>query len=245
MHIHVDLLPETHGSSAHYRDVVIMIDVLRSCTVAPILFDQGLSKLYLSQSLKQARSLASEHNHLLLGERFGLPPEGFNYGNSPLEFQDAKLQGRSAVMVSENAPKTLPQLSTAKHLLLGSFYNAAALVARASELATEELSLVCCGFTGFQDLDDTLTAGYLAARLKRCHPDADLTGAALMSVGLLKAFPAPLEALWHSRSGQYLRTIGLSEDIAAAAYISQSASVPELVEKSGQGKTELFRFETV
>ncbi|MDQ3396328.1 MAG: 2-phosphosulfolactate phosphatase [Deinococcota bacterium] len=239
MRLRVELLPQ-----GPYRDVVILIDVLRTSTMAPLLFDKGITHLYLCPSLRVSRAVARQHGHLLLGERGGLPPEGFNYGNSPAELARASLDRRGAVLTSENAPRTLPALSGAKHLLLGSLYNADAVVKRALELAKDEVAMVCSGFAGHEDLDDTLSAGFLAARLKQSLPEATLEGAAALAISLLKAFPDPLEALWQSRSGHYLRKLGLTEDIAIASLVSTSTKVPELAERIEEEDTSLFCFQT-
>lgn len=237
MRLRVDLTPRSD-----YQDVVIVIDVLRSCTVAPILFQNGLKELYLCPSVRASREAAAERNLLLLGERRGLPPEGFNYGNSPAELQHIPMHDRSAVMVSENAPKTIPHASLAKHVLLGALYNADAVVAHAHAVATEEIALVCSGFAGHEDLDDAFTAGYLAARLKQTAPGLELNGAALMAISLLKAFPNPLEALWQSRTGHYLRSINLPEDIAVGAALSQASVVPKLQAVETFRTSRLYRF---
>ena len=223
MPIRVDLLP-----SPPYDDTVILVDVLRTCTVVPILFENGLEHLHMATSTKLARRLVTNTDMLLLGERKGLPPEGFNYGNSPAELRTLGAGGKSAVLVSENAPTTVPLLKGAKHLLLGSLYNAEAVVGKAAEVTNGNVYIVCSGLWGQEDLDDTLTAGFLAARLHQLRPDADLTGAARLAVTLLRAFPDPLEAFWRSSSGQYLRALNLFDDIAVASLVSQTEFVPFL-----------------
>ncbi len=240
MRLRVDLLPR-----GEYGDVVVLIDVLRSCTVAPILFDNGLKELYLCPSLRTSRKAAAEKGLLLLGERGGLVPEGFNYGNSPTELRQVNMAGRSAVMISENAPKTLPAVAGAKHVLLGSFYNADAVMARGLELATEEIALVCCGFGGEEDLDDVLVAGYLAGRLKQRLPEASPLGAGWMCLSLLKTFPDPLEALWYSRAGQALRRLELAGDLVVASLISRSDKAPRLSAVTEGERASLYRFEAV
>jgi 2-phosphosulfolactate phosphatase len=235
--LRVDLLPKSG-----YSDVVVVIDVLRTCTIAPLLFDRGLAALYMSASIRRALHLAEAEDLLLVGERRGLPPEGFNYGNSPLELSAAPVAGRSAVLVSENAPRVLEQVVGARHLLLGSLYNAEAVAAHAASLARDEIALVCSGFDGNEDLDDALCAGFLAAQLKRRCGDAELVGAALMSVSLFKAFPNPTQALWRSRAGQYLRALGLEDDLATASLLSASRTVPYLEQALYTESAPLFRF---
>lgn len=237
MHIRVDLLP-----SPPYDDVVILIDVLRTCTVAPILFENGLERLHVATKLKLARTLAEKAKWVLLGERKGLPPEGFNYSNSPAELRKVDMKGAEAVLVSENAPATLPLLDGAEHLLLGSLYNADAVVERALESARERVYLVCSGLWGREDLDDTLAAGFLAACLHRLNPNAELGGAARLAVNLVQAFPDPLEAFWRSSSGQYLRALHLQDDLAVASLVSQTEHVPILTDSRNYDHGTLYTF---
>ena len=225
MQLRVDLRP-----SGDYPDVVVVIDVLRACTLASLLFSRGLETLYLGSSVRAARHLAGERGLLLFGERDGLPLEGFNYGASPAEAAHAEVAGRSAVLVSENGSRILERTTGAKHVLLGSFYNAEATVARAAALAEREIALLCTGFRGDEDLDDTLCAGFLAAQLKRRLPEAQLSGAALYAVGFLSAFSSPVEALWSSRAGHLLRRFDLTNDIALCSLVSQMDRVPHLSE---------------
>lgn len=233
MQLRVDLLPR--GS---YRDVVVVIDVLRTGTLAPLLFSRGLDTLFVSPGIRAARRLAEERGLLLLGERDGLPPEGFNYGASPAELARADIGGRSAMLLSGNGPRALSATGGARHVLLGSLYNADALVGRAAALAEEEVALVCTGFNGDEDLDDTLCAGYLAAQLRRRLPGAQLGGGALFAISLLRAFPAPISALWQSRAGGHLRRLNLTDDLSVGSLVSQTDAVPRLEETGA----DFYRF---
>jgi 2-phosphosulfolactate phosphatase len=234
--IRVDLLPKPP-----YEDVVVLIDVLRTSTTAAMLFERGLGSLEIIDSLKLARQRAEDTGAMLLGERAGLPPEGFNYGNSLAEIRNITL-GSHAVTTSENAPKSLAQLTSAKTLLLGSLYNADAVAKTVLQHGTTEIALVCSGFLDQEDLDDTVTAGYLAARLKVLEPTTTLEGASRFAISLMKAFPDPLEALWRSSTGQYLRVLNMEEDLALASYISQTEHVPVLKEHQATEQGNIFSF---
>ena len=244
MNLRVDLAPkpgnEALAKDIAGKDVVVVIDVLRTGTLAPILFSRGLETLYLSPSIRRARQLAQMQELLLIGERDGLPPEGFNYGTSPAEIGHADVAGRAAVLISENGPRVLAQTARARHVLLASLYNADAVVTLAAALAEREVALLCTGFRSDEDMDDTLCAGYLVAQLKRRLPDAALGGAALFAISLLKAFPTPVGALWGSRAGHLLRRLDLTDDIAVGSLVSQTRHVPRLVERGED--VLLYRF---
>jgi 2-phosphosulfolactate phosphatase len=245
MHVRVDLLP--HGS--YSGEVVVIIDALRSCTAAPLLFDRGLATLFMTPSVRTARRAAAESGHLLLGERGGVPPEGFNHSNSPADLLRLDFTGRSAILVSDNAPVVLGLLGDAHEVLLGSLYNATAaarLAVRLAEASGSSIRLVCSGFDGQEDLDDTLTAGFLAAEIRRLVPETVLEGAARLSLSLLQAFPDPVEAFWHSTAGRFLRKLERADDLAVAARVSSSDQVPRLSRPAGTvpDGSQLYRFET-
>ena len=232
MQLRVDLRPSGDFPGDYtrgYADVVVVIDVLRTCTLAPLLFSRGLETLYIGPSSRAARRLAEARGLLLFGEKGGLPLEGFNYGISPTEVAGADVAGRSGVLVSDNSSRVLARTTGAKHVLLGSLYNAGAVAALAASLAEQEIALLCTGFNGDEDLDDTLCAGFLAAQLKRRLPGATLGGAALYAMGFLGAYPTPVGALWGSRAGHALRRFNLTGDIARSSLISQTDRVPRLV----------------
>ncbi|MBX3139578.1 MAG: 2-phosphosulfolactate phosphatase [Trueperaceae bacterium] len=216
--------------------------MLRTCTVAPMLFDQGASSLSLTPSMRRARAEAGS-GRVLVGERQGVPPEGFNHGNSPANLVHASVAGLDVIMVSENAPRWLDQLGGARHVLLGSLYNAEAVARRAAEVATERIDLVCSGFAGEPDLDDTLAAALIAGLVRRQVEGARVRGATRFATALLRAFPEPVDVLWRSLAGLYLRSIGLEQDIGYAARVSASERVPELRSVAPGEHGPLFRFE--
>lgn len=238
MRVRIDLLPKPE-----YRgESVVLIDVLKTCTVAPVLFDNGLERLILCGSLKDARRAGE--GRLLVGERSGMPPEGFNHVSSPSLLRNHDFSGRQAVLVSDNAPRVLPLLEGADRVLLGSLYNARAVAQAVLASGAERVSLVCCGFRGQEDLDDAMASGFLAGEIGHLAGRVQLEGAARLAVGLLRAFPDPLEALWHSTAGRELRKLELAEDLAVASAVSQSLHVPRLVEVEEGRNKKLYHFES-
>lgn len=236
MRINTDLIP-----SGPYHDVVVLIDVLRTCTVAPLLFDLGAAGLALTPSLKQARSSGAD-SALLVGERQGVPPEGFNHGNSPVLLAGAEVRHRSIVMVSENAPRWLERLANGRTLVLGSLYNAAAVAELVVGLKPHRVDLVGAGFSGEPDLDDMVAAALIASLIEQKAETVELLGATRFATTLARAVPDTLEALWRSLAGQYLRSIGLEEDVAFCAKVSASSSVPVLARIQQGEHAPLYHF---
>lgn len=236
MKINTDLLP-----SGPYHDVVVLIDVLRTCTVAPLLLDKGARSLALTPSLRSAKA-AGGTGVLLVGERQGVPPEGFNHGNSPVQLAGADVAGRNIIMVSENAPRWLDRLATGSALLLGSLYNAEAVADAVVALRPKRVDLVASGFAGEPDLDDAVAAALIADLIQARVAAAELTGATRFATTLARAMPDPLEALWRSVAGQYLRSLDLEQDLAFAARVSASTTVPRLQRVQSADPEPLYYF---
>jgi len=235
MRLKVDLLPKSG-----YGDTVILVDVLRATTTAPIILE-GAEQLFITGSLAVARGFADSYNLLLAGEREGLPPEGFNYGASPADLRGLKFE-RDVVLTTENSPKAIEAVSGAKHVLLGSFYNARAVVDKALELAGEEIAIVCAGMYGDETLEDIVCAGFFARRIQKLSGEVELKDAAKLAISLLRAYPDVQEALMGSTAGGMLEKLGLLEDVAVSSLISQSTCVPRLENILQWDGKNIFRF---
>jgi 2-phosphosulfolactate phosphatase len=245
----VDLLPR-----GPYKGIAVVVDVLRATTSVPLLLQRGVAGLYLTPSLRSARNFAREHGYLLVGERDGLPPEGFNHGASPTDLARQDWQGKTVVMTTQNGPRTLPLVQMAERVLLASFYNARAVASACLALAPlhgREIAIVCAGHEGGESLEDTLAAGFLARRIERAFAKAgpagslELRDAARLAMALLRAYPDPQEALYESQAGHLLRGLNLHEDIAFASLISQTEVVPVLCEVVAWEPAPLYRFEAL
>lgn len=239
MKLRVDLLP--HGP--YPNELVVLVDILRSGTVAPMLFDQGVVKVTYCASLRESRREAAQWGKLLVGERGGMPPEGFNHASSPSAISGTDFTGREVVLLSENAPRALPRLGQADRVLVGSLYNASAVARAVHSSGAQRVTLVCSGFQGQEDVDDTIAAGFIAGEIARLTGGVELTGASRFSLGLLRAFPDPLEAIWLSSAGRALRKLQLADDLAFASMVSQSEYVPELASVDPGERADLFHFE--
>src|SRR5436190_17874693 len=78
--------------------VVVVIDVIRAFTNAAVAFSRGAKEIYPVSRVDEALELkAQTPNSLVSGEVGGLPPEGFDFGNSPTQTDALDLNGRIIV----------------------------------------------------------------------------------------------------------------------------------------------------
>ncbi|PZS00176.1 MAG: 2-phosphosulfolactate phosphatase, partial [Candidatus Chloroheliales bacterium] len=68
------------------RQVCIVVDVLRATTTLCALFERGVREVYLGADPTDVKAIAARLGDCLLaGERGGLAPEDFDFGNSPAQ----------------------------------------------------------------------------------------------------------------------------------------------------------------
>lgn len=238
MRLTVELTPR-----AGEPDVVVLVDVLRATTAAPILLARR-ERVWLTPSLRAARAFAARRGLVLAGERDGLPPEGFHLSASPADLLRARPEG-DVVLTTENGPRALAALLAGERprtVLLGGFYNARAVAQAAVQLAAESISLVCAGYGGAEAIEDLVCAGFLSRRMERLA-ELQQGPAVRLAQALHRAYADPQEALAQSETGAMLMRLGLHEDLAVASLVSQSGVVPQLVEVCWEEGQPLFAFE--
>jgi 2-phosphosulfolactate phosphatase len=133
MALGVALLPSEAKSLTN--TVCIVGHVLRASSPIVTLFERGCGRVLLARRVAEGRWMAREGGHLLAGERNGLPPAGFDLGNSPVELQGRDLTGSSVVLTTSNGTVAIQQVADARAVLVGCFMNAGACCSAALQLA--------------------------------------------------------------------------------------------------------------
>ena len=92
--------------------VAIVIDILRATTSIAVLLARGVPAVYPASSVPAAVALRARLGAALLcGEVEGRPPEGFDYGNSPVQFSTIALPTPPLPMVMATTNGTLALLA--------------------------------------------------------------------------------------------------------------------------------------
>ena len=209
--------------------VAVIVDALRASATAAMLLDAGATEILVVAEVEDAFKVKESHpDALLYGERGGLPPEGFDHGNSPRDTQAAK--GREVIFTTSNGSARLHEAYGAPALYLASTINALALVGEVSS-QDHDVVLIPAGKVGDPQYDaqedwaaataiamlaDTpIGEGALLYRDWRHHIELD---------GLQKLFQAAPHA-------QMLRKLGLNEDIAFCAQSNITTALPRALER--------------
>ncbi|HZG00178.1 MAG TPA: 2-phosphosulfolactate phosphatase [Chitinophagales bacterium] len=145
--------------------VVVVIDVLRATTTMTVALDQGAKSVIPVESIEECLSFANRPDHLLAGERGGQKVPGFQYGNSPFEFMDGVVKGKTLVLTTTNGTRAIEMSKGAYKVIIGGFLNFSAL-SRWLLNENRDTLLLCSGWRDKFNLEDTVFAGAVVHHLK-------------------------------------------------------------------------------
>ncbi len=130
----------------------VVIDVLRASTTIVAALAAGCPEIIPVETPEEARRLARTKGLLLGGERNSLRPEGFDFGNSPLEYTPEKIKGRPIAFTTTNGTRAMETCRQARCVLLGAFVNLHAVIGDLEENSRGQdeavVHLVCAGTHG-------------------------------------------------------------------------------------------------
>jgi 2-phosphosulfolactate phosphatase len=216
---------------------VVVIDVLRSSTTVTVALNNGAREIIPVESIENAVKISgSLFGDVTLrgGERNGKIIHGFNLGNSPLEYSEGTVKGKSIIFCTTNGSVAMYRSRFARHLAVGSFVNVSPVIDFIKGINSDFL-LICAGranaFSNFS-LEDAICAGLIIRKLREDKSlNVELTDSSLAAQALQKAYGRSiLKMLKNTEHGRYLIEIGYAEDIKLCADVD---SVPVLPVLSG------------
>lgn len=155
--------------AASAKGIAVIIDVFRAFTTACYCIDRGAEALFAVGDSTTAVAMAARYDQpVLLGERFGRPLEGFDYGNSPSVINSVDLRGKTLLHTTHAGTQGLVNATAAEQVLTGAFVNARATINYIEKMQPDCVTLVRMGLHANEACDeDWACADYLAALLRR------------------------------------------------------------------------------
>ena len=244
MKINVALLP---GQAFERERSVCVVDVLRASSSIMTLLDRGASQVVVAANIEEARALHQRlPAALLCGEKDGLPPSGFDYGNSPSEFARLDLAGKSVILATSNGTRILSALADeAPAVLVGCLLNRTAVARAALTIAREHdlnITVVCSAAYGGSTftLEDALGAGAIVDAALSHDPATEPADAARFARdAFVTVQPRMAEAVASAYHSRELVEAGLGEDVAYCARLDVSGMAP--MAGRGEGGVVLVR----
>lgn len=145
--------------------VVVVIDVLRATTTMCVALDQGAEKVIPVETIEECLTYKGKDGYILAGERNGRKIEGFDFGNSPFEFMNGVVKGKTLVLTTTNGTRAIKMTENSHQVVLGGFLNFSALAKWIVSEGRDTL-LLCSGWRDKFNLEDTVFAGAIIHHIK-------------------------------------------------------------------------------
>jgi 2-phosphosulfolactate phosphatase len=224
---------------------VVVLDVLRASSTITVALNNGAREVIPVASIESAVKISgSLFGEVTLrgGERNGKTIEGFNLGNSPLEYSEAAVKGKSIIYCTSNGSVAMAKSRYARTLIVGSFLNLTTVVDFIHE-ENKDYLFICAGrinTIGYFSLEDAVCAGMMIQKLMKFESlELDLSDSAKASHALYKSFGRSiLKMLKTSEHGKYLIEIGFEDDLKICAAVDSVPVLPVQIENKIKLKKE-------
>ncbi|MBL7862091.1 MAG: 2-phosphosulfolactate phosphatase [Cyclobacteriaceae bacterium] len=205
---------------------VVVVDILRATSCMVTAFANGAERIVPFANQEECLQMKNR-GYITSGERDGKKVEGFDKGNSPFEYMGTQVAGKKIAFTTTNGTQAIEKSKSAKEIIIGSFLNLSSIV-KYVLFSHNNILVVCAGWKGKVNLEDSLFAGALVERLKNyIEPDCDAPLAAQHLYNLAKS--DMVEFLRHSSHVKRLQRLGIQKDIEFCLTPDQYNVIPKLV----------------
>lgn len=226
--IDVCLTPDLMHLYSVTDKTVVVVDILRATSCMTTALAHGIKGIIPVASLEEALAAKSDQV-FTAGERDGKKVEEFDLGNSPFEYMQEHLRGKTIAFTTTNGTQAIVKSLGAREIIIGSFLNLSSVVGYL-EKGQNNVLIVCAGWKGKFNLEDTLFAGAIVEELQHVmEPDCD---APLAAMQLYHAAKHDLnKALKNSSHVKRLARLGVYKDIVFCVTPNQYEVVPVLKDR--------------
>jgi len=204
---------------------VVVVDILRATSSMVTAFAHGVDSIYPVAKLDDCRAMKVK-GYLIAGEREGEKVPDFDLGNSPFEYRAENLKGKQIALTTTNGTQAIAKSIGAGEIMIGAFLNLSA-VANHLINSNNDVLIVCAGWKGKVNLEDTVFAGALIEKVKDNFSLA--CDAPLMAQQLYKSAKSNLvEFLGESSHVKRLNKLNIHDDMKFCCTIDAYSVVPVL-----------------
>jgi 2-phosphosulfolactate phosphatase len=163
--IDVCLTPDLLHLHSIDNTIVIVTDIFRATSCMVTGFAYGVGGIIPVATVEECKDLQNR-GFIAAAERNAQKVEGFDLDNSPFSYMDERLIGAKIAMTTTNGTLSITKAkASAVKVLVGAFLNLKAIV---DYLKTQpyDVLVLCAGWKGKPNLEDTLFAGAVVNALK-------------------------------------------------------------------------------
>lgn len=169
--IDVCLTPDLLHLHTVENTIVVVADVFRATSCMVTAFAHGVKTIVPVATIDECRRW-QERGYLAAAERNAQRIEGFELDNSPFTYMNEQIRDANVAMTTTNGTLAITRSRSAVKVLVGSFLNLEAIV-RYLKTERYDVMVLCAGWKGRVNMEDTLFAGALVARLKDTYATAE------------------------------------------------------------------------
>jgi 2-phosphosulfolactate phosphatase len=227
--IRVHFLPVLVEPSALAGRTVLVVDILRATTTILHALAAGAVEVRAVEKVEEALELAKtlKTPYLLGGERGGVKIEGFDLGNSPEEYGEQNVVGKTVIFTTTNGTKAMKHARLAKKCFVGAFVGFSALCRAIQQ--EPRIDILCAGTDNQVTREDVLFAGAVVDDLGLAKGvSIQLNDQAAIALDAWRAAKSEwqtprllLDRLRASLGGRNVIEIGQERDIEIAAEIDK------------------------
>lgn len=223
---------------ARTSSAAVVIDALRFTTTACNALHNGAASVHVAATVERARELAASlpASTLLCGERLCNVIEGFDLGNSPLDFVSSKITNRELVFSTTNGTVAVEAVKHCRHIFLAALVNRRATCRHLSTRLSGDVTILCAGTDGQLAIEDLLTAGAIVEDLVASgtccwgHDTAKLAAQYWQAIATESSPSAIYREFSQSLGGRNLLLANYDRDIQFAAKLDSIDAVIRNVE---------------
>lgn len=206
--------------------ICVVIDVLRATSVMITALHNGAEKIFPFKDIKTIQERCENLKNIIkCGERNALKIDGFDLGNSPLEFTKEKVFGKDIYMSTTNGTKAVENSLSAEKIIICSFLNIKSVSKKLLEYK-KDVVIVCAGTNGKFSLDDTLCAGLIIKEMQK-HTEIQMNDVLLAAVRISESHEDIKDILKGSTHYERLLSLGFEKDMEHIFSLNKYSIVPE------------------
>ena len=203
----------------------VAIDILRATTSICSAFMNGANEVIPISSVDELKTFIGTE-YLIAAERDGIKLDFADIGNSPLYFTRELVEGRCIAYSTTNGTHTINLAAKCHSAAVGAFINMSALC-RWLEAGKRDVFLLCAGWKGRFNLEDSLFAGAVAQKLINTGKFTTICDSALAAIDLWTlAKPNLTDYIRKAAQNERLRKINAADAIPYCLNLDTTNIVP-------------------
>jgi 2-phosphosulfolactate phosphatase len=215
----------------NHESIVVVIDIFRASSAICTAFANGAAEIIPVAEVSEAREYKSK-GYLVAAERDGFVLDFADFGNSPFNFSEEKVKGKTIVYSTTNGTRIINLAAASFLTVIGAFLNDRALSEWLSKQGRDVL-LFCAGWKNRYNIEDTICAGAIAEILMQSGMFSTICDSTLAAMDLWSmAKSDPVDYIEKSAQRNRLREKGLDDCIAFCLTTDFTEKIP--VMKNGK-----------